>query len=576
MSNRRQWLDKNRAGLAVGGLTVLAALLRFYLIDSKTVWLDEAFSIWIARHDLWEMWGWLVRIDQHPTLYYTLLHFWIRIFGDLQGAARTLSALSSTLAVPIFYAGVRRLTDKPIALIAGFILTLSPFHIRYAQEARMYGLLTLAVAVVLYCVAVILSERAARRRVWWGLAVSQAAVMLTHNTAAVYFPIALNLAVLLVFLNAKRQRGKGAEATDSIRANPPNPFDRLRTPPRHQRSILRSDFARRWLVFQAIAVLLWSPWAWPFIVQSIGVDRQFWLLPPTAGMVWDAFRNFNFAFLPDDLPFQAGWMALYTGLALLGGWRLRRSSAAWLLGSLLIVPIAIALLISLRRPIFYDRTLIWITLPYYAFIAAGIWAIGEGMGRKKEGTQIAPITQRCPEPIEGITQKQKVVQNLRNLRFLRNLRSKRTILSQIIFLTVVFFLSSLSLNGYYFWFEKEGWDEAAAYVAENVQPDDLIVFNASWVQIPFEYYYHHYDLETELRGLPVDLFDRGVLEPPMEPRDIPRLHALVDGRPGVWLVYSHDWYTDATQIIPREIGRSLREVARKRFNGLLVIRFQTR
>ena len=113
-------------------------------------------------------------------------------------------------------------------------------------------------------------------------------------------------------------------------------------------------------------------------------------------------------------------------------------------------------------------------------------------------------------------------------------------------------------------------------MAENVQPDDLIVFHASWVQIPFEYYYRHYNLDTEVQGLPVDIFDRGVLEPPMEPSDIPRLHDLVDGRQRVWLVYSHDWYTDSTQIIPGEIGRVLGEAGRRHFTGLQVIRFEAR
>jgi mannosyltransferase len=375
-------------------------------------------------------------------------------------------------------------------------------------------------------------------------------VMLTHNTAAVYFPVALNLALVLIFFNAKSQRSKDAEEKSA------------------ESAFTSSGFIRCWLIFQGVALLLWSPWAWPFVVQSVGVDRQFWLWPPTAQMVWDTFRNFNFAFLPDDFPFQSGWMALYAGLALLGIWRLRRTSGLWLLGSLLIVPIAIALLVSLRRPIFYDRTLIWLTLPYYALIAAGIRAMGEGLGKKKTETQISQI--------EKISQKKSAVQNLRNLRLLRNLRSDAGVLIQTGLLAVILVLSGVSLTGYYFWFEKEGWEEAAAYVAENAQPDDLIVFNASWVQIPFEYYYRHYDLDTELRGLPVDLFDRGVLEPLMETSDIPHLHALVNARPRVWLVYSHDWYTDAGKIIPREIGRSLRETSRKRFTGLQVIRYEAR
>ncbi|MBI3959227.1 MAG: glycosyltransferase family 39 protein, partial [Chloroflexi bacterium] len=201
--SQRKWLTGSNTPVIVGALTLLAALLRFYLIGDKTVWLDEAFSIWLARQSLGEMWGWLARIDQHPPLYYTLLHGWIGLFGDLQGPVRGLSALCSTLAVPLFYAGVRRLVDRPTALIAVFILAISPFHVRFAQETRMYGLLTLAVAAALYCVAVILHERNAPRRVWWGLAVSQAAVMLTHNTAAVYFPLALNLAVGVILSNAK-------------------------------------------------------------------------------------------------------------------------------------------------------------------------------------------------------------------------------------------------------------------------------------------------------------------------------------------------------------------------------------
>ncbi len=547
--------------VVIGALTLVAALLRFFLIGSKTVWLDEAFSIWLARQPLWDMWSWLIRIDQHPPLYYTLLHGWVSLWGDLQGSVRMLSALCSSLAVPVFYAGVRRLTDRPSALIAALILAISPFHIRFAQEARMYGLLTLAVAVALYCVAVILQERDTPRRVWWGLAISQAAVMLTHNTATVYFPVALNLAVLLIFFNAKRQRRKEADSDETTASIPSDPLE-----PRHPRSILRSGFGRRWLAFQSVALLLWSPWAWPFVVQTIGVDRQFWIWPPSVGTVWETFHNFNFAFLPGDLPLQAGWMALYTGLVLVGVWHLRRSAAAvWLFLSLLLAPLAIALLVSLRRPIFYDRTLIWLTLPYYALMAAGIRAIGEGLGKKKTETQISQI--------EKIAQKKSSFQNLRNLRFLR---SDAGVWIQTGLLALMLVLSGLSLTGYYFWFEKEGWDKAAAYVAENAQPDDLIVFNATWVQIPFEYYYRHYELDTELRGLPVDLFDRGVLEPLMAESDIPYLHELVDERPRLWLVYSHDWYTDSRQIIPQEIGRSLRETSRARFTGLQVIRYEAR
>ncbi|MEZ4611140.1 MAG: hypothetical protein R2838_13000 [Caldilineaceae bacterium] len=63
------------------------------------------------------------------------------------------------------------------------------------------------------------------------------------------------------------------------------------------------------------------------------------------------------------------------------------------------------------------------------------------------------------------------------------------------------------------------------------------------------YYFRHYDTATELHGAPVDLFDRGVLEPKMTEADVPHLRALVADADRVWLVYSHEWYTDPDGII---------------------------
>ena len=134
----------------VGAVTLAACILRFYRIGGKSIWLDEAFSVWIAGHSLWEGWQWLIRIDQHPPLYYSLLHLWIELFGELQGAVRTLSALFSTLTVPLFYVAGRRLLDRSTAAVAVGILAISPFHVQFAQETRMYALLTLEVACVCF------------------------------------------------------------------------------------------------------------------------------------------------------------------------------------------------------------------------------------------------------------------------------------------------------------------------------------------------------------------------------------------------------------------------------------------
>jgi hypothetical protein len=179
------------------------------------------------------------------------------------------------------------------------------------------------------------------------------------------------------------------------------------------------------------------------------------------------------------------------------------------------------LLASLRRPIFYDRTLIWTSLPLYLLLAAG----------------------------------------LRQLRYW-----PYVLASAAMILTA----NTLSVREYYANFEKEGWNEAAAYVAEQVEPDDMILFNATWVQIPFDFYFRLYGRPVAERGAPVDLFDRGILEPRMARSDLPRLRALIRGRDRVWLVYSHNWYTDPQGLIPPALGQELELLGQRDFVGLQV------
>jgi hypothetical protein len=147
-----------------------------------------------------------------------------------------------------------------------------------------------------------------------------------------------------------------------------------------------------------------------------------------------------------------------------------------------------------------------------------------------------------------------------------------------------------------------------------VQAGDLILFNATWVQIPFDYYFQRFyrpgtqpesqpdsqrgeqpetqpeeqsgkqpgshpptppaPLPVVQHGVPVDLFDAGVLEPKMTPADLPRLQSLLEGHDRVWLVYSHDWYTDPQGLIPAALDAELELTDSQQFNGLQVQRYE--
>ncbi len=497
--------------LLVGILTLIGLGLRLYTIGSKPLWLDEAFSIWLAQQPVREMWAWLVQIDQHPPLYYTLLHYWIAWVGDGQGWVRFFSALCSGLAIPLLYGAGRNLGTPRTALIAALLLTFSPFHVRYAQEARMYALLILGAATAIYLLTLILWAQRLRaaRWPWLGLALAQTAIMLTHNSAAIFFPLALNS-----IIGGVRLWHWWAGTLSALPA------------------LGKSGFLRRWLAMQLLAVLGWLPWSGPFFIQSSMVDQEFWIAPPTVASVYETLHTFTFAFLPGWSPMI---MSLNVGcwlLAGLGAWSLRRTpERACLLVALWLLPLCGELLISLRRPIFSDRTLIWTTLPYYLLLAIGIDMVGYIAGRYR--------------------------------------RSLSTGL-----LILILGLNSSGLYQYYTHFAKEEWDKAATYVAQRIAPGDLILLHASWIQLPFQTYFRHTGNTADLRGVPVDLFDRGILEPKMTEDDLPRLQRLIAGRSAVWLIYSHDWYTDPQAIIPGALQQTMTLVEERTFLGLRVLHFQ--
>ena len=496
---------------ALLAVTLLGAALRFAALGTKTLWLDEAFSLWMARHGPLDLFAWLVRIDHHPPLYYLLLHWWSEWWGDTPTALRSLSALTSTLAIPFFALAAAKLVGPRAALVAALLLAISPFHLRYAQEARMYGALTLAAAVMLYALAHLLTAKVdSGRRVGWAWALmagGEAAAMLTHNTATVTVPLALNMAVGGLWL--MQRRGRHGELS----------------------GLEDREFWRAWVLSQLGAFILWSPWAWGFVRQAQVVDGDFWIAPPAIWDVWMALGNLTFAHLPDWLPLRDYWSWLALGLVVWGAWVWRRAAGVtWLLLALWLVPPAIELLVSLRRPIFYDRTLIWTTLPYYLLIARGmmmpcVWA--------------------------------------------KRARAGWLVLTLILFST----LGVLGVRNYYGNFEKEDWDEVARFVAEQAEPQELILFHASWAELPFDYYYQEAAPPLAQHGVPADLFEAGTLEPPMRVQDAQRVRELVAGRDQIWLVYSHWWYTDPDALLLAVLGQGFVVAEEREWPGIRVLRY---
>src|SRR5512144_1156791 len=84
-------------------ITAIGVVTRVLLLDKNGMWLDETFSVWLANHSAADMLQWIARIDQHPPLYYLLLHYWLANNGDTPYYVRLLSALFGTATIPLIY-----------------------------------------------------------------------------------------------------------------------------------------------------------------------------------------------------------------------------------------------------------------------------------------------------------------------------------------------------------------------------------------------------------------------------------------------------------------------------------------
>ncbi len=143
MNDRVDGLEKASTagtGMLLGGILLLAVGLRFALIGQHSLWSDEIFVVWITRFAWRDLLHVVGAVDFHPPFYYLLMKAWIEVAGTGETVLRIPSAVASVLTVGLTYALMRKMASVHVSLLGAFLLSVSPFHIMAAQEARMYSL----------------------------------------------------------------------------------------------------------------------------------------------------------------------------------------------------------------------------------------------------------------------------------------------------------------------------------------------------------------------------------------------------------------------------------------------------
>jgi mannosyltransferase len=193
-------------GYLLPGLVVMLAwTLHVYSLGRMSLWFDELGTLYYVYGD--SIWlDTILKPLSLPAIPIPPFFFLIeRVFsttGYNEFVWRFPSALAATATVPLVYALGHSWFGRRIALLGAFFLAISPLHVRYAQEARSYAMLTFLSILSLYLFWRALGSRKAR---WWLAFVAVTTTNLyTHLFAA--FPwCALSLfgGCLLLWRNRK-------------------------------------------------------------------------------------------------------------------------------------------------------------------------------------------------------------------------------------------------------------------------------------------------------------------------------------------------------------------------------------
>jgi uncharacterized membrane protein len=429
----RQWANRNRAILIpLVLIIILGAFLRIFNLGMESIWLDEAASIFESTLSVSE----ISSHSNQPPLYFILLKWWINLWGTSEIAIRSLSAIFGIFAIFITYLVGKELFNQKVGLVASLIAAISQFYIYFSQEARAYSLLLLlSLLSYLFFIKIL-----RHNKTWYYPCFFLASLLLGYTHIYGLLTIASQGFFFLLFWKKYQQ----------------------------QRIRLISTFAGMLICLLPLVILLGSR------VVSI-TTSGFWISQPSLGSIVDTLIVYTSGLsIPQLSPDEAGitfytiskfiLLLIFLGLGILSLFSIKKkkdkrkakkariaheeaiykegleSGTKLLLILWLSFPIVIPFIASqIITPIYLTRYTIVATPALYLLVAKGICTFG-----------------------------------------------KKSLYSIIAVITI---LSFYRLQSYYSNDIKAQWREVADLVETKSETGDVLVFCASYGQMPFDYYY---------------------------------------------------------------------------------------
>jgi len=323
---------------------LLAGLgLRLYRLGTESLWLDEGFTVYYARFSFLEILNKMATEENHPPLYYSIIHVWRLIAGESEFAVRLPSVIFGSLSIFMIYLTGCLMAGREVGILSALILALSRFHIHFSQEARSYALLVFLALLSFYFLLKLSINF--RRRYILGYIAASFLLMHTH-VYALFLVLAQNLYCILRYITSAKQR--------------------------------QDLTLKRWIFLQLILLILFIPWLTVLITQFLRVQQGYWMNKPPLYWIPGTFLRYSGSYnvLSGILAVFFFLLACNSFMTFENGkikWRKNSKTNHGLLLLWLLVPILLPFLLSqFSTPVYQIKSTIGASLAYYILIATGI------------------------------------------------------------------------------------------------------------------------------------------------------------------------------------------------------------
>jgi uncharacterized membrane protein len=333
-------------------MAAVALIARMYGLGGKPLWYDEVLTLRRAALPFSDLAADSFHNKHYPLFFLLTKPFAIQEWSE--AALRLPACLFGALSVLMAARIAGDVAGRWAAVVTGALMALSPLEVQYGQEARPYTLASAAILVAVWGLLRLLDpatpendDTAPRFRVGWIAYAGGMAVALNTIGAAAPSFIAINAVVAALALLGLLPRGWPM---------------------------------RTWLLVNLGVLILWLPGLLSLLIANTSDATRGlnWVPPFTWELAYAVLASLYMLQLSDLLTFEPLIAPIpllgfaLVALAVLGGARLMHAPSGAVLITLTIVMPAALAAVSLGKPMFVPRYLLWSTGPFFILVGIGL------------------------------------------------------------------------------------------------------------------------------------------------------------------------------------------------------------